>query len=245
MSASVSTPVLWNLTNLQAPASGITHALKLTVTANSTNPVGFAPQDFVNSIGLSFQAQSMRVNNSGNNVGVTVSETIYGWSQYVPAGETLVFNFPAIQTPQFEFSADSGTQNFTVDMFDFPAFAFASSNPNEATGTPIAPGSTAIPVVIEGGSLVSAAAYTDASVTATGASQTLVTANTARKYLLIGAPAAAPVWVNFSGGTAGPNLTGCFQIGAGGFYESNLWVPSNQVNVYCANAGAIIACTEG
>jgi hypothetical protein len=241
-----STPVLFNLTNLQAPASGITHTIKVIVFCSSASPVSnFSPQNYVNSFG-SFVAQSMRVDNSANAIGVTISEEIVGWSQYVPAGETLTFNFPAIQDPLFGFSSDGGSVTFNVLLFDFPAFSFTSSNPNNASGTPIsAPGDAPVPVSIAGGTITQAAPYSDASVESTGASQQLVSANGARKYLLIGAPTTAPVWVNFSGGSAGVGLTGCFQISAGGFYESNLVVPSNAVNVFCVDAGLIIPCTEG
>jgi hypothetical protein len=239
------TPVLYDLTNLQAPASGITHAMKVIVTFNSATEYSFAPADWVNSIGLVFNPQAVRINNAENTVGFTISETIYGWSQYIAAGETTTFNFPGVQNPEFTFLSDDGSITVQFDFFDFPAFAFIDQNPNTSQGTPIAPGSEPINVVIDGGSITSAVDYNGASVTSTGASQTLVAANANRKYLLVGAPSAAPVWVNFTGGTASAGGADCFEIQAGGFYESNLIVPSNAVTVFCATTGLTIPCVEG
>lgn len=245
MSALVSTPVLFNLTNLQAPASGVTHALNLSVTSSAGTPAAFSPANVLDIIGA-FQAQAMRVDNSENAVGITISESIFGWKQYVAAGETCTFNFPAIQSPEFSFVADAGTSTVSVQLFDFPAFAFVNQNPNNAAGLPVAaPSGAPLPVTIEGGNVGGATTYQDASVASTGASQTLVAANASRKYLTVGASVSAPVWINLAGGPAGPNLTGCLQIAAGGFYESNIWVPSNEVNIYCATAGLVIPCVEG
>ena len=246
MSGSISTPVLYDLTNLQAPASGVTHAINLTVKCSNASPVtNFSPANYVNSFGA-FNAQSMRVDNSANQIGFTVTESIFGWTQYIAAGTVTTFNFPAIKSPEFTFSSDAGLISVPIQFFDFPSFSFINSNPNNAAATPIGnPSGTALPVTITGGTITGAAVYNDASVTATGASQVLAAANASRRYILIGAPATSPIWVNFAGGTAGAGLTGCVQISAGGFYESNLIVPSNAVNVFCASAGLNIPCLEG
>lgn len=56
-------------------------------------------------------------------------------------------------------------------------------------------------------------ALTDASIaSATGASQTIAAANTARKVLNVSNPGTTSWWINESGGTAVANGAGCFEL---------------------------------
>lgn len=87
--------------------------------------------------------------------------------------------------------------------------------------------------------------YTDATITSTGASQQAVSGNPNRYKLIIGAPFGGIVWVNFTGGAAGPGLPGCFPIFPGCVYESDETVPANAVNVYCSPAGLNIPINVG
>jgi hypothetical protein len=239
------TPVLFNLTNLQAPASGITHALRLVMTAANGTPITFSPQNFVSAIGRLFQAQAMTVDNSSNTEGLMVSEIIYGWSQYVNAGQKLTFNFPAVQSPTFEFTPDGASITFSVDFFDWPVFNFANQNNNNASGLPItASTNDPLPTEIVGG-ITGNGSPVSRSLTSNGASQTLAPANGNRKYLLIGAPQTAPIWINFLGGAASAGGADCFQVQAGGFFESNLYVSNDQINIFCASTGLEIPAIEG
>lgn len=237
-------PVLFNLTNLQAPASGVTHGLNLqNCQASAAAPLNFSTQNYQNTIG-SFTPQSMAVNNSANEIGITVSETIFGWSQYIGPGQQVAFQFPAVSAAEFVFTPDAGgVITFDVQLFDFPIFSFV--NQNNANAGPVTinlPADETLPVTLVPQAII----LTDASVESTGASQQLVAANASRKYLMIGAPQSEPIWINFAGGTAGPSLTGCVQLSAGGIYESpDASVPSNSVTVYCATGSLIIPCIVG
>lgn len=90
-----------------------------------------------------------------------------------------------------------------------------------------------------------AVGYSDASVTSTGASQVLLAANTYRLKVIIGVPYGAVLWVNFTGGTAGPNLASCFPIFPGLPYESLDRIPATSITGYCSPAGLLIPITVG
>lgn len=232
----------YDLGNLLAPVDGNTHAAKFNVSlaGNSANiSIASIQQTMGN-----FQPQSVMVDNSQNTSPLILQELIFGWEIPFPAGTINWINFPAVNNALFVVSS-AGSITATVSFFDFPALPFSINNPANQAGQDVNIINTPVPVSITSGSIGGAVTYSDASVTSTGASQELVAANAARKYLLIGAPEASEIWVNFSGGTAGPNLTGCFQIGAGGFYESNIYVPGNEVTVYCATASLVIPCSVG
>ena len=228
----------YNLGNLLAPVNGTTHGVKFNISL-AANSCDISIASIRQQINL--QPQSMWVNNNANVADVLITETIFGWSQIIPAGQSIWFNFPSVPNPNFVFSS-AGTVTAAVAFFDFPALP---STINQVTNqTPPSVNIANQPVGVEIFGLTSATAYADNSVVATGASQALLAANASRKYLLIGAPTAVPVWFNPTGGVAGPQLTGCFQIAAGGSYESGFTVPSNAITVYCSMNGAVIPCTS-
>jgi len=229
------------LGNLLAPVDGVTHAAKFEIVlANNSAQIDIA--SIQQQMGY-FQPQSYWIDNSLNDVAITISELVYGWQVVIPAGSSIWNNFPAVANGIFSLTS-TGSATATLSFFDFPVLPSEIINNSTSIAPDVAVTNT-VNVDIVGGSIITPLTYGDSSVTSTGASQTLVAANANRKYLLVGAPSSAPIWINFAGGTAGPNLTGCFQIQTGGFYESNLAVPSNAVTVYCATAGLIIPCTSG
>jgi hypothetical protein len=63
-------------------------------------------------------------------------------------------------------------------------------------------------------------------------STALFSANSARHYMAFQAPQGNSIWVNFLGGTAGPNLPDCVYFPAGSFYESGAYVNRGAIVVY-------------
>jgi hypothetical protein len=107
----------------------------------------------------------------------------------------------------------------------------------------------AIPGVTSGGALnvnpaTVGGTFTDRTVMSTAAatSTQLMAANAARKYVIIGAPQTEGVWINPRGGTAGPNLTGCFFLNAGLIWEKSS--PSDYIwqsaIYYYTTSGALV-----
>lgn len=245
MSGSVNFISPYNLGNLLAPIDGTTHGAKCAVTLAANQKATLQISSLQQVMG-NFQPQSILVDNSGNTFDLKVTELVFGLPLLFPAGSINWINFPAVNNAIFEFSS-SGSINANLAFFDFPALPFSTQNSVNSPSANVNITNPSVPVNITNGSvsLSGTVPYNDASVTSTGASQQLVASNNNRKYLLIGAPSSADIWVNFAGGTAGASLTGCFKIAAGGFYESNIYVPSNVVNVFCATNSLIIPCTVG
>jgi hypothetical protein len=73
---------------------------------------------------------------------------------------------------------------------------------------------------------------------------TLFLANPGRQYLAFQAPQTNAIWVNFLGGTAGPNLPDCVYLAPGTLYESGQYVNRGAITVYSPVA-ATIAAWEG
>jgi len=97
-------------------------------------------------------------------------------------------------------------------------------------------GVTAVPA---GGSLTSRTLAVQA-----GASTALFSSNLSRHYLGFQAPQASPIWVNFLGGSAGPNLPDCAYFQAGAFYESGQFVNRDAITVY-SSVSITISAWEG
>jgi hypothetical protein len=230
------------LGNLLAPVDGVTNMARFNLVLAGNQAV-ISISSIQQQMG-NFQPQSVIVDNTNNAADIVMVSELTGWQKRIPAGNNLGFNFPSVSNDIFTFTS-TGSIAANILFFDFPWLPDATENLTNSVPQTVSISDQPIDVNITGGQITQATLYTDASVTSTGASQTLVAANTGRRYILIGAPSASAIWVNFSGGTAGPNLTGCFEIGAGGFYESNLLVPSNAVTVYCVSSGLIIPCTTG
>jgi hypothetical protein len=62
---------------------------------------------------------------------------------------------------------------------------------------------------------------------------------------MIQAPAGTGIELNFAGGVAGPNLSGCITLPAGAIYESGITVNQNAINYFCALNGQVITVLEG
>ncbi len=123
--ASLSGP--FELSNLTAPASGVTKALIFTVNTpggGGTATVTLAA--YMQQLG-SFRPQAATIDNTANNTPVTVTEQNFGWKRVVNAGQYMTFNYPAVQFPIFLISATVG-QTVSVTLYDFPVFPETSFN---------------------------------------------------------------------------------------------------------------------
>lgn len=75
----------------------------------------------------------------------------------------------------------------------------------------------------------------------------LMAANSARQYLLIGAPQSQGIWINPIGGTASVAGTDCIFIPSGGFYEAGAlgsYVWRSAITYYSAAAGLALPAFE-
>lgn len=117
----------FELSNLTAPASGVTKALIFTVNTpagGGTATVNLAA--YMQQLG-SFRPQAATIDNTANNTPVTVTEQNFGWKRVVNAGQYMTFNYPAVQFPIFLISATVG-QTISVTLYDFPVFPENSFN---------------------------------------------------------------------------------------------------------------------
>jgi hypothetical protein len=230
------------LGNLLAPVDGVTNMARFSLSL-AANTAVISIASIQQQMG-NFQPQSVIVDNTNNASDIVMVSTLTGWQKRIPAGNNLGFNFPSVQSDIFTFTS-SGSITANVLFFDFPWLPDATEDITNSVSPSVTIADQPIDVLIAGGTITGAAPYTDGSITTTGSSQQLVAANPSRKYLLVGAPQTEDIWINFSGGAASIGGTGCFKVSAGGFYESNLIVPSNAVNVFCISSGLTIPCTTG
>lgn len=168
----------YNLFNLLAPASGTTHGVKYTIalTAGATATINWPGQ--VQQVGA-WVPQAAMVDNTLGTSPLTMAETTYGWTRIIPAGTWRVFQFPAVNNPNFSFTS-SGTISPIVSFFDWPAFPDGDFNPAVATGQPVEITGQPIEVTLSGTgvppdavSYAGAAAHT---ITAGGTSQVVFAA---------------------------------------------------------------------
>lgn len=126
-----SSPQVYPLLNLLAPAGGTTRGVKITVTlAGSDVSINWTGLFQTTGVWL---PQSMTVDNTASATDVTVQEQQWGWTRIIPGGVLQTFNFPAVQTPQFVFSAP-GNAAPIVSFFDFPSFPDATINATNYSG---------------------------------------------------------------------------------------------------------------
>lgn len=161
------------LSNLLAPASGVTHCAKFTITL-AGNPV------VINLPGLSqqlgdFRPQAMIVDNSQNEFPVTINETSYGWTQIVPAGTNITFQYPGVTNQIFNIGA-TGNGVVQIGLLDYPAFPQSVQNAATAAGGVVQIGDQPIAVTIAAGAPPAPVTYVvgDATVIAAGPSSTVV-----------------------------------------------------------------------
>jgi hypothetical protein len=122
-------PINYDLANLLAPTSGVTHALKLTLSL-SAGTVSIPMNSLVNATGNTYQPQAMTVDNTQSASTVTVTETTYGWSRQIGAGAWRTFQFPSVPGGVFQFTS-AGSAAPTISFYDWPAFP----DQDEAPGT--------------------------------------------------------------------------------------------------------------
>lgn len=111
---------VYNLANLTAPASGVTHGGKweIGLIGGQTAILNMlSQQEFLGP----FLGQSMQVDNTGNATDLIITERTYGWVRTVPAGGLQTFQYPAVQNQFFSFTS-SGNITAIISIFDWPAF---------------------------------------------------------------------------------------------------------------------------
>ncbi len=137
MSQSIGNLSMFSLANLTAPASMITHAVKVKFALSAAGTVTLPWAQVAQQAGMVIVPQSMSVNNLGNTVPVTVGETTYGWTRTIPAGTSQSFQFPAaLGAPQVFTLTAAGAVSVPVDLFDWPIFPDGwGANPGNQAGT--------------------------------------------------------------------------------------------------------------
>lgn len=104
-----------------------------------------------------------------------------------------------------------------------------------------------IPVEIASGSvtLITSDSVTErgGTITAGGASQPVTAANAGRKYFFFQNLSSGDLWIRFSV-TAAAASQPSIKIAPGGYYESGVFVPRNDVQVYGATTGQAFAALE-
>lgn len=139
------TPVTFALTNLTAPASMTTNAVKLAFVLSAAETISYAMSGAQQTLG-NFTAQAMSIDNTDNDSAVTVSEQVFGWSRIIPAGTYRTFQFPGISLPVFNFtSAGGGT--IDVSLYDWPAFPDESVNEAIASSSVTVVGTAAVAIM--------------------------------------------------------------------------------------------------
>lgn len=111
---------VYNLANLTAPASGVTHGGKWEVGligGQTANLNMLSQQEFLGP----FLGQAMQVDNTGNATDLIITEQTYGWTRTVPAGGLQTFQYPAVEFQNFFFTS-SGNIQAIISIFDWPAF---------------------------------------------------------------------------------------------------------------------------
>lgn len=198
---------VYQLANLTAPASGVTHAAEWLVQITAGTPTTLnmlSQQEFLGD----FLGQAMTYDNSTGATPVVIQETTYGWTETIQAGEKRTFQYPGCPNQNFIFNS-SGNVTGILSVYDWPAFPDSSSNLTFASGTPVTIVGQPIGVTDTATELntTPGVVLTDRSValTGTGAAVPIMAANAARKTLYV-APAVDPTtgtpiatWVSFDG----------------------------------------------
>jgi hypothetical protein len=229
MSGSTATSSYANTTNLLVPPNAATHCVKTGFTATAS-PFLIDFQAFsLNN--YPFNPQGVYADNTAGSGPLTLTVQGLGFTMTIPAGQMVPFNFPS---PQNVVISAVGLGNVNLYWTDYPLV-----NANGSGGSS---------VFVTGGEIgISGTTPVDASVESTVAntSEPLLPANANRKYIMIQAPQTAGLWLNFAGGTAGPDLSGCIFLPQGNAYESTNIVNLNAINYFCSTANLVIAVLEG
>lgn len=133
---------VYNLANLTAPASGVTHGAKWQIVALASVPVTLNMLSQMEFLGV-FLGQSMQVDNSANATDLVITETTYGWTRTVAAGGLQTFQYPAVANQNFIFTS-SGDVLVTVSIFDWPAFPDDAGSISNNSGTAVVSGTVSI-----------------------------------------------------------------------------------------------------
>ncbi len=145
MSGSISLSGPFELTNLTAPASGITKALRFNVVIPSGGGVSTLDiANYIQELGT-FRPQAMTIDNTQNNTPVTVNEIWFGWQRVINAGQIVSFNYPAVQLPKFTFTTAAAASP-VITLYDFPIFPENYFNSANSSGQTVIVGNTPLPV---------------------------------------------------------------------------------------------------
>jgi hypothetical protein len=229
---------LVQLGNLLAPASGQTHGAVFEVTLNNSTAQLNMVQ-LTTSLGYVFQAQAMRVDNSGGASTIVIKDIVAGWTENILANEVRTFQFLSVSDAQYTFFS-SGSVKFQVALLDYPAFPDTRDVSGAATsvsilGQPIAVTDVTPSRVYTAGDAVAVAvggtavnAFNAASI-ATGAIIINPTSNAAQLFV-------DPV--NVATTTEGSNGT-CIALNAGDTWQGE--AASGAISVNSAAAVGFIA----
>lgn len=123
---------LQNLSNLLAPASGVTHGCLFRVTLNNNSARVFL-ESFAQEGLADFTPQALMIDNQASAQPVTVTEQWTNWTRVIQAGECRTLQYPAVTLPRFTLTSPGSAQvNFW--LFDWPAFPDSNLNPATTTG---------------------------------------------------------------------------------------------------------------
>jgi hypothetical protein len=117
---------LYDLTNLQAPADGTTHATKLTLQLIAGTPQIFDWATVGNDYST-YTPQAIFVDNSAGTAVLQIVETRYGYTLNIPAGVTQIVQILGFNEPIFSISGSGPVNLF---FLDFPAFPLISGSGN-------------------------------------------------------------------------------------------------------------------
>lgn len=238
---------VYNLANLTAPASGVTHSAKFQIFLIGGETVRLNMLSQMEFLGV-FLGQSMQVDNSANSDAVVINETTYGWTRTIPAGALQTFQYPAVQNQNFVFTS-AGNVSFVIGIFDWPAFpdgnggAASAASSVVVTNTVTVTDPTLEDLVAALTPQVTLVSHSTTTVATT--STALMAASPSRRYLLIQAPRAADLWINPLGNAASIDGADCFLIPANSSYESGAYIWNSAINYFCATGGLNLSAVEG
>ena len=210
-----STLSLYDLTNLQAPADGTTHATKLTLQL-----IGGTPQIFdwatVGNDYSTYTPQAIFCDNSAGTSVLKIREIGYGYTLNIPAGVTQIVQILGFNQPIFSIS---GAGSVNLYFLDFPAF-------------PLISGSGNLVEITDGSGLV-------ASVASTGLSNSLQVLNIAANGQPMRSPISGMTLLGYEQYSLAANVLQVFSVPVG---TKGIWVSASSASF---NGDSINISTNG
>jgi hypothetical protein len=245
MTSTAGRPQTYSLSNLLAPVSTSTHAIKFSLTITGAAAALSIPWSGLQQYIGAWKAQAMTVDNTAGSTALVVGETSFGWSRIIPPGAWQTFQFPAVDSPTFTFSS-SGNLSPVVSFYDWPAFPDGYSNPAIAGGSSVTITGQPIEVTMEGTlpppASATAIAPAASAVATGGVAVTAIAAGAIVNGAVVRCPNAAanPIWVNaVSAATVGTESGANFELLPGQSYQFGPLAGAISVN--CSAAQSFVA----